>query len=42
MATTGIGLLMATLHPAVHVGLAESEVGVATACWGFMRSFGGI
>jgi hypothetical protein len=40
--TTGIGLLMATLLPAVHVGLAESEVGVATACWGFVRSFGGI
>jgi hypothetical protein len=33
---------MATLLPAVHVGLAESEVGVSAACWGFIRSFGGI
>lgn len=38
----GNGLLMSTLLPAAQADLPEKDVAVATATWGFLRSYGGI
>lgn len=42
IASAGAGLLLQCTLPAVQAPLAESDVAIATATWGFIRSFGGI
>ncbi|KAJ5291222.1 MFS general substrate transporter [Penicillium angulare] len=38
----GLGLLLTTTLTAVQVSLAEKDVGLATATWAFVRSYGAI
>ncbi|KAE8167844.1 major facilitator superfamily domain-containing protein [Aspergillus tamarii] len=38
----GLGLLLTTTLAAVQVGLEEKDVGLATATWAFVRSYGAI
>ncbi|OGM50126.1 Major Facilitator Superfamily protein [Aspergillus bombycis] len=38
----GLGLLLTTTLAAVQVGLEEKDVGLATATWAFIRSYGAI
>ncbi|KAI2701364.1 hypothetical protein CBS147332_7966 [Penicillium roqueforti] len=38
----GLGMLLTTILPAVQVGLEEKDVGLATATWAFVRSYGAI
>ncbi|KAJ5899073.1 hypothetical protein N7495_003817 [Penicillium taxi] len=38
----GGGLALTATLPAVQAPLPESDVAIATACWGFVRSFGSI
>jgi MFS family permease len=38
--SAGVGLIIATLLPAVMAPLSESDTALATATWGFLRSFG--
>lgn len=42
VAAAGVGTLTTTTLPAIQAPLAESDQAVATATWGFVRSFGGI
>ncbi|KAK4647871.1 uncharacterized protein QC761_105230 [Podospora bellae-mahoneyi] len=42
VAAAGGGLLLTCTLPAVQAPLPEADVAIATATWGFLRSFGGI
>lgn len=42
IAAAGIGIPLTCTLPAVQAPLAEADVAVATATWGFLRSFGGV
>lgn len=38
----GVGMLVTTTLPVIQAPLIESDQAVATATWGFIRSFGGV
>lgn len=42
IAAIGAGILTTTTLPCIQAPLAESDQAVATATWGFVRSFGGV
>ncbi|RYO90018.1 hypothetical protein DL762_002913 [Monosporascus cannonballus] len=42
IAAVGAGIMTTTTLPCIQAPLAESDQAVATATWGFVRSFGGV
>jgi MFS family permease len=42
LGAAGTGILLTTTLPAIQAPLGEGDVAVATATWGFLRSFGGV
>ncbi|KAK3296400.1 major facilitator superfamily domain-containing protein [Chaetomium fimeti] len=42
VAAAGSGMLLTCTLPAVQAPLPDSDVAIATATWGFLRSFGGV